>query len=77
MFTTDVGDEVTADADHPVTVTIDPATGEPRPALHVRAGLQARIVRAVFYDLVEAAEPVGGRLQLRSGNAIFDLGATA
>lgn len=77
VFTTDVGDEVTADADHPVTLTLDPATGEPRPALHVRAGLQARIVRAVFYDLVEAAEPVDGRLVLRSGEATFDLGAVA
>jgi hypothetical protein len=43
----------------------------------VRAGLQARVTRAVFYDLVEAAEPAGGRLQLRSGDAIFDLGAIA
>ncbi|MCZ8086904.1 MAG: DUF1285 domain-containing protein [Brevundimonas sp.] len=77
VFTTDVGDEVTAGTDHPVTVTIDAATGEPRPALHVRAGLQARVTRAVFYDLVEAAEPAGGRLQLRSGDAIFDLGAIA
>jgi hypothetical protein len=77
VFTTDVGDEVTADADHPVTLTLDPATGEPRPALHVRAGLEARIVRAVFYDLVEAAEPVDGRLLLRSGDAAFDLGAVA
>ncbi|HEV7352331.1 MAG TPA: DUF1285 domain-containing protein [Brevundimonas sp.] len=77
VFTTDVGDEVTADADHPVTLTLDPATGEPRPALHVRAGLEARIVRAVFYDLVEAAEPVDGRLLLRSGEATFDLGAVA
>jgi hypothetical protein len=77
VFTTDVGDEVTADADHPVTVGADPETGEPRPALLVRAGLQARIARAVFYDLVEAAEPVDGRLVLRSAGACFDLGPAA
>lgn len=74
VFTTDVGDEVTADAEHPITVEIDPATGEPAPRIHVRRGLEARIVRTVFYDLVEMAEVVDGRLTVRSGGQTFPLG---
>lgn len=52
-FTTHVGDVVTADADHALRVTRDPATGEPAPYLHVRAGLEALIDRKSFYRLVE------------------------
>lgn len=74
VFTTDVGDEVTADAEHPITVETDPATGEPAPRIHVRRGLEARIVRTVFYDLVEMAEVVDGRLTVRSGGQTFPLG---
>lgn len=76
VFATDVGDEVTANADHPIVVETDAATGEPQPRLHVRRGLEARIVRPVFYELVERAETVGDRLVLRSGGQVFDLGAT-
>ncbi len=76
VFTTDVGDEVVAGAGHPIVVETDAATGEPRPRLHVRRGLEARIVRPVFYELVERAEAVGDRLELRSGGQAFDLGAT-
>ena len=77
VFTTDVGDEVRADADHPIEVTVDAATGEPRPRLHVRRGLHARIARSVFYDLVEMAEPRDGRMVVTSAGATFDLGPVA
>jgi len=52
-FTTSVGDETLAGADHPIRFEIDAATGEPAPYVHVRARLEALIARAVFYDLVE------------------------
>ncbi len=52
-FTTHVGDEVTADADHPVRVLRDAETGEPSPYVMVRAGLEARIDRKSFYRLVD------------------------
>ncbi|CAN5140733.1 DUF1285 domain-containing protein [soil metagenome] len=74
VFMTDVGDEVTADAEHPITVETDPVTGEPAPRLHVRRGLEARIARAVFYDLVEMAEVVDGRLTVSSAGQTFPLG---
>lgn len=74
VFTTDVGDEVTAGAEHPITVETDPTTGEPAPRIHVRRGLEARIVRTVFYDLVEMAEVVGEQLTVMSGGQAFPLG---
>ncbi len=56
-FTTNVGDVVTAGADHPLRVELDPATREPRPYLHVRAALEALVHRNVFYRLVEIGVP--------------------
>lgn len=78
VFTTNVGDRVTADADHPIRVETDPATGEPRPYVHVRAGLDALIARSVFYELVERAdERDDGSLAVRSGGLWFALGDAA
>ena len=73
-FTTDVGDTVVAGPDHPIVVETDPVTGEPSPRIHVRAGLEARIVRAVFYDLVEMSGVEAGRLTVHSGGQAFALG---
>jgi hypothetical protein len=54
IFTTNVGDEVVADADHSISYRV---RGKCRaPYLHVRAGLEALIVRSVFYDLVAIGE---------------------
>lgn len=75
-FTTDVGDVVEAGVEHPIRVETDAATGEPAPALHVRADLWARVVRPVFYELVEMASLENGRLVVRSGGVPFDLGST-
>lgn len=52
-FRTNVDDQVTADGDHPIRVTIDPETGEPSPYVLVRGRLEAKIARSVFYELVE------------------------
>lgn len=57
IFTTNIGEKVTAGKDHPLDIQIRPETGEPHPILHVRSGLNALINRAVFYRLVELAEP--------------------
>jgi hypothetical protein len=56
-FRTNLDEMVTADADHPIRVAICPRTREPRPYVAVRPGLEARISRAVFYELVALAEP--------------------
>jgi hypothetical protein len=55
-FRTNVDDMVTVDATHPIRVDHDPATGEPRPYVTVRDGLEARILRPVYYHLVEMGE---------------------
>ncbi|MFN7388190.1 DUF1285 domain-containing protein [Brevundimonas sp.] len=74
VFTTDVGDEVRAEPDNAITVETDAVTGEPAPRVHVRRGLEARIVRTVFYDLVEMAQERDGRLAVFSGGVWFPLG---
>lgn len=55
-FRTNVDDEVAVDEDHPIRVAVAGARGEPRPYVTVRDGLEARILRAVFYQLVDLAE---------------------
>src|SRR5271154_6284749 len=50
-FLTNVGDVVEAGPDNPIRVEMDARTGEPRPYLHVRRGLEERIRRPVFYEL--------------------------
>ena len=51
------------DAEHPIRVHLDPVSREPRPYILVRPGLEARINRAVFYELVALAqaEVIDGR----------------
>lgn len=51
-FRTNVDDEVVADKAHPIRVNHDPVTEEPRPYVTVRHGLEARIARSVYYELV-------------------------
>ncbi|MFT4254102.1 MAG: DUF1285 domain-containing protein [Caulobacter sp.] len=77
-FLTNVGDEVEAGPDNAIRVEEDPATGEPRPYLHVRRGLEALIARPVFYELVELADERdttdGPRLGVSSNGAWFPIG---
>ena len=77
-FTTNVGDEVEAGPDNAIRVEANPLTGEPRPYLHVRRGLEARIRRPVFYELVEMAQerdtPDGPRLGVTSNGVWFPVG---
>jgi len=77
-FLTNVGDEVTAGPENAIRVEMDAATGEPRPYVHVRRGLEALIARPVFYELVEMAEerdtPAGPELGVTSDGVWFPLG---
>lgn len=54
-FTTNLEDEVTLDAEHPLRVQVDPDTQEPAPYILVRGNLEALIGRNVFYELAELA----------------------
>ena len=57
---------------------MDSKTGEPRPYVHVRRGLDALIARSVFYELVEMAverdTPEGPELGVVSDGVWFPLG---
>ena len=55
-FRTNLDDEVAADAQHPIRVAYDADSREPRPYILVRDRLEARILRPVFYELVELAQ---------------------
>ena len=75
VFTTNVDDEIRLDADHPLKVVVDPQTGEPRPYIGVRDGLEARLNRHVYYELVHAAEEQpDGRWTVRSGGQNWVVG---
>ena len=76
-FLTNVGDEVEASADNPIRVEMDPVTGEPRPYVHVRRGLEALIARPVFYELVEMAVEHDGVMGVESNGAWFAVGPAA
>jgi hypothetical protein len=72
-FTTNVGDVITAGPDHLIRVSY--TDSEPRPYVHVRGRLEARILRAPFYELVDWAEPRDGKLGVWSGGAWWALDA--
>ncbi len=61
-FRTNVDELVTAGPEHPIRIAHDLLTCEPTPYLLVRRGagrlnIEARISRAVYYELVALAEP--------------------
>jgi uncharacterized protein len=49
---TNVDEIVTIDKDHPIRVVCDPDTGEPSPYVTLREGIEARLSRSVFYEVV-------------------------
>lgn len=78
QFRTNLDEFVEAGPGFPIRVEIDSETGEPSPYIAMRDGLEALIVRSVFYDLVELGveEQVDGEaiLGVWSGGKFFTLG---
>jgi hypothetical protein len=74
-FTTNVGDIAIAGPDHALRFAPDPCSGAPIPYLHVRRGLEAKLARSVYYDLVERAVERGEDLGVWSDAVFFVLGA--
>ena len=61
---TNVDTFVTVDDNHPIRVDIDPETKEPSPYLVMDGGIEARLSRAVYYELVSLGTeklPRGGK----------------
>ena len=52
-FRTNIDETIIADIDHPIRIDNNPETGEPSPYITVRDRLEARLTRAVFYQMVD------------------------
>ena len=75
---TNLDDVVPLDRDHPLRVE-ESDDGTPRPYVFVRRGLEARIARAVFYEMVAIAEPDPAQpdmIGVWSAGQFFRLGRT-
>lgn len=79
MFTTNVGDQVIAGTDHRFRIGTARPDETTIPYIHIRSGMEARISRAVFYQLAEIAVPGGGgfegQLGVWSSGLFLPLGA--
>lgn len=75
-FTTNVGDVVTADADHPIRLRNGEGDGV-KPYVEVRDGLEALIARPVYYELAAMAHERAGVAGVTSGGVFFPLGAAS
>jgi hypothetical protein len=77
IFRTNLDEIVTAGPDHPLRIETA-ADGTPAPYILVRPGLEARLARAVFYELAELGheERIGGEEQFGvwTGGMFFRLG---
>ena len=61
-FRTNLDEIVVAGTEHPLRVDTA-ANGEPAPYVLVRPGLEARLNRPVFYELVDIADAERGRVR--------------
>lgn len=80
VFTTNMGERIVLDPEHDLRIEIDQNSGEPRPYIHFRDGLEALITRSAFYDLINLAEEIErdghGYLVVSSRGQDFELGST-
>jgi len=74
VFTTNMGEQVVADADHLIDVQYPFEDGTPVPYIHVRNGLTARLSRSVFIELAERAEVRGDIAGVVSAGVFMPLG---
>ncbi|MEM1036468.1 MAG: DUF1285 domain-containing protein [Pseudomonadota bacterium] len=80
VFKTNLGDVTLAGPDAAIRVETDPATLEPTPYVLVRGRLEAKLTRAVFYELADMAvahEGRAGMLGVWSQGVFFELGPAA
>ena len=72
-FRTNLDHRVDTGPENPIRVAFDAETGAPRPYILVRPGLEALIVRSVYYELVDLACEVDGRTGVWSNGTFFPL----
>jgi len=77
-FRTNLDEFVICGPENPLRVNIDPKTQEPNPYILVRDGLEAKITRSVFYELIDIANEriIDGKrfLGIWSKGIFFQLG---
>jgi hypothetical protein len=71
-FRTNVGDVVEAGAENPLRFVLA-EDGGLVPYVHVRAGLEARLTRALLHEIAELVEERGGRPGVFAGGAFHPL----
>ncbi|MBB4002417.1 DUF1285 domain-containing protein [Aurantimonas endophytica] len=76
-FRTEVGDVVICGPDRPLRFAGDTEDGAFRPYVTVRGRLEARLTRALAYDLADFVEDDGAGPFVRSGGARFAIGKGA
>ncbi len=74
IFRSNLDDEVTAGDDHPLRLTKASESGEAIPYILIRDRLEARVLRPVFYQLVELGEENGEQFGVWSSGRFFPLG---
>ena len=79
VFRTNVDDIVRCGPEHPLRFVEETGSGGLKPYLRVRGRLDALVTRALYYDLVELAQPRSGtepdRLGIWSGGQWWELAA--
>lgn len=73
VFTTNMGETVAAGPERPIRVVTDPKTGAPRPYVLVRGRLEARILRAPFYEMAGWGEEGPNGFGVWSGGVFWPL----
>lgn len=73
IATTNVGDIITIGPQNPLNVEIDKKTREPRPYIMVRGQLNALLLRAPFYELVELGVQIDEDYGVYSQNCFFKI----
>lgn len=77
VFRTNVDDIVRCGPDHPLRFAREAGSGGLKPYVLVRGRLEALVTRALYYDLIELAEPARGKddesLGIWSGGVFFPL----
>ncbi len=73
LMKTNVEDTIALSSVHPLKIDYS-ASGEPRPYVLVRNGLWARLLRHVYYELINFGEIRNNRIFVTSGDMSFDLG---
>jgi hypothetical protein len=73
IFRLNTGEIVLLDAEHPLTGLTDLDNTEPHPCIQLERGLSAKLTRALYYRLVDAAEQRGDAVGIVSCGVWFPL----